>query len=195
MDVAHLLSLSFVKLSNGQTRRARIARALLRHPSMLILDEPLSKSFLIWIKKELCEGIHASMYIVGLDVQHRQKMLKILGDLAESGMPVVLVLRPQDEFPSWATDVVALKDLKIDWRGDPAEYIKKRDAIMAKEKADKEAYLKKQEALEQQQHVMRDPVVELKKVNVIYSGNKILDNITWTVRKGERWALLGPNGR
>lgn len=45
LDIAHLLPLSFVKLSNGQTRRARIARALLRHPSMLILDEPLSKSF------------------------------------------------------------------------------------------------------------------------------------------------------
>ena len=44
LDIAHLLPLSFVKLSNGQTRRARIARALLRHPSMLILDEPLSKS-------------------------------------------------------------------------------------------------------------------------------------------------------
>lgn len=47
LDIAHLLPLSFVKLSNGQTRRARIARALLRHPSMLILDEPLSKS--IWM--------------------------------------------------------------------------------------------------------------------------------------------------
>ncbi|CDS13401.1 hypothetical protein LRAMOSA05579 [Lichtheimia ramosa] len=171
LDIAHLLPLSFVKLSNGQTRRARIARALLRHPSMLILDEPL----------------------MGLDVQHRQKMLKILGELADSGIPVVLVLRPQDEFPSWATDVVALKDLKIEWKGDPAEYVKKRDQVMAKERAEKEAYLKKQETLEQQQ-TLRDPVVELKNVNVIYSGNKILDNITWTVRKGERWALLGPNG-
>lgn len=133
------------------------------------------------------------MNVVGLDVQHRQKMLKILGELADSGMPVVLVLRPQDEFPSWATDVVALKDLKIEWKGDPAEYVKKRDQVMAKERAEKEAYLKKQETLEQQQ-TLRDPVVELKNVNVIYSGNKILDNITWTVRKGERWALLGPNG-
>jgi molybdate transport system ATP-binding protein len=47
LDVEHLLHLSFVKLSNGQTRRARIARALLRNPSMLVLDEPLSKKQLL----------------------------------------------------------------------------------------------------------------------------------------------------
>lgn len=42
LNVDHLLPLSFLKLSNGQTRRARIAKALLKNPSMLVLDEPLS---------------------------------------------------------------------------------------------------------------------------------------------------------
>lgn len=45
LNIDHLLNLSFVKLSNGQTRRARIAKALLRNPSMLVLDEPLSKRY------------------------------------------------------------------------------------------------------------------------------------------------------
>ncbi len=30
-------------LSNGQTRRARIAKAILRRPELLLLDEPFSK--------------------------------------------------------------------------------------------------------------------------------------------------------
>ncbi|KAI7847201.1 P-loop containing nucleoside triphosphate hydrolase protein [Circinella umbellata] len=172
LDIKHLMSLSFVKLSNGQTRRARIARALLQKPAMLILDEPL----------------------MGLDVQHRSRLLETLGDL---DTPVVLVLRPQDEFPIWATDVVALKNMEIEWQGKPKEYLEKRNQLKQQEEQEREAYRQQQEEQmikKQQQDNNTPSVVELKNVNVIYSGTKILDNISWTVGQGERWALLGENG-
>ena len=38
------LDLPLVALSNGQTRRARIVKALLSKPEILLLDEPFSKS-------------------------------------------------------------------------------------------------------------------------------------------------------
>ena len=42
MDLQRLLDLPLVALSNGQTRRARILKALLSKPELLLLDEPLS---------------------------------------------------------------------------------------------------------------------------------------------------------
>ena len=44
LRLVDLLDLPMVALSNGQTRRARIAKALLEDPKLLILDEPLSES-------------------------------------------------------------------------------------------------------------------------------------------------------
>jgi ABC-type sugar transport system ATPase subunit len=42
LNVNHLLDGSLMNLSNGQQRRARIVKALLRDPEILILDEPYS---------------------------------------------------------------------------------------------------------------------------------------------------------
>jgi iron complex transport system ATP-binding protein len=40
---------------------------------------------------------------------------------------------------------------------------------------------------------MRD-VLDMIAVTVVREGNALLDDITWTVREGERWVVLGPNG-
>jgi iron complex transport system ATP-binding protein len=38
------------------------------------------------------------------------------------------------------------------------------------------------------------PVLALQRVSVVRGGVALLDDVTWVVRHGERWALLGPNG-
>src|SRR5690606_10324400 len=37
-------------------------------------------------------------------------------------------------------------------------------------------------------------VLELADVTLIRSGNRLLDDVTWSVADGERWVILGPNG-
>lgn len=37
-------------------------------------------------------------------------------------------------------------------------------------------------------------VVDMQNLTVEYSGNKILSNVDWCIRRGERWALTGKNG-
>ncbi|MCU1352002.1 MAG: transporter ATP-binding protein [Acidimicrobiales bacterium] len=39
-----------------------------------------------------------------------------------------------------------------------------------------------------------EPALELDGVGLVRDGRTILDGIDWTVRPGERWVLLGPNG-
>lgn len=38
------------------------------------------------------------------------------------------------------------------------------------------------------------PVVEMKDVTIQYGTRKIIQNLSWTINKGERWALTGKNG-
>jgi molybdate transport system ATP-binding protein len=80
-----LLPLSFMKLSNGQTRRARIARALLAHPKLLLLDDPF----------------------VGLDAAGRVELDRFLKELVDGGQHLILAC-DEDAVPSWVTNVFRL---------------------------------------------------------------------------------------
>ena len=74
LGLTPLLDRSFIKLSNGQTRKARIGKALLRHPSVLLLDNPF----------------------VGLDAAFRTELTAWLGELTNHGLTLVFVTEPND---------------------------------------------------------------------------------------------------
>jgi len=80
-----LLDRAVSNLSNGQTRRARIAKTLLAKPALLLLDGPF----------------------MGLDPPTVALLSDLLGDMARANSPrLVLSLRTEDLIPPWITHLV-----------------------------------------------------------------------------------------
>ncbi|KAL6251680.1 hypothetical protein RBB50_001890 [Rhinocladiella similis] len=82
-----LLDMPVSNLSNGQTRRAKIAKALLKKPKLLLLDEPF----------------------MGLDPPTLVSLSNMLLDLSRRADPIILLgLRPQDPIPVWISRLAVL---------------------------------------------------------------------------------------
>ncbi|WP_420146845.1 ATP-binding cassette domain-containing protein [Spirosoma sp.] len=94
-----LLDRSFLKLSNGQTRKTRIGKALLRHPTILLLDNPF----------------------VGLDKTFRAELTEWLGELMNHGLTLALVTDAEN-IPPFATHVIVLKEGEVQWQGEVKSY-------------------------------------------------------------------------
>jgi molybdate transport system ATP-binding protein len=88
LDLGPLLDRPFATLSEGQKRLALIARALVKAPRLLILDEP-------------CQG---------LDEEHRRRVIEIVDRLARDGACSVLyVTHEPEEFPAAITHLMHLE--------------------------------------------------------------------------------------
>ncbi|OAQ69101.1 ABC transporter domain-containing protein [Pochonia chlamydosporia 170] len=210
----HLLDLPVTFLSNGQGRRARIARALLTRPEVLLLDEPF----------------------MGLDPPTVSGLSPLLQSLAEKASPrLVMSARPQDPLPEWITHLIYLRsDCQVGSMG-PKEVV--LDGLRKYVQGVKLGGLLEDDKLpihtlsevgrvlgsnvrsasetsgsENNEHALNpvnpdaEPLVEMDGCRVQY-GDKVAlgnwtqqtpqgpkDGLIWTVRRGERWGVFGPNG-
>ena len=99
LDFEDLLDRTLGKLSGGQRRRIDIARALLHHPKILILDEPTP----------------------GLDPQTRQTLWRVIADLRrEEGLTVFLTTHYMEEAAE-ADHIVILDSGRIVAQGTPLQ--------------------------------------------------------------------------
>ncbi len=86
LELQPLLNRSVVQLSNGERRKVTIARALLKQPKLLILDNPFA----------------------GLDERFRGKLAQNLDNLMQGEMRVIVVGTNRDEIPSSVTNTLEL---------------------------------------------------------------------------------------
>ncbi|KAN0081447.1 P-loop containing nucleoside triphosphate hydrolase protein [Tylopilus felleus] len=169
LGLLSLLDLPLVALSNGQTRRARIVKAILAQPGLLLLDEPLT----------------------GLDVNNRPALLSVLRSLHEARRPRIIIgLRTQDPIPDWITHLALVSDGKV-FTGTKEEILEVQELYKAKE--DRTTSPVSTGSIKRVEDEGK-PVVVLRNVNVTYGERKVLQSINWTIREGQRWHLQGANG-
>lgn len=158
-----------VGLSNGQMRRARLARALLKKPRLLLIDEPY----------------------LGLDPSARENLSDIL-EMLPHELNVILGLRYQDKFPSWITHV-AVTDAKGIVDQGPIENVRHLiEKLQTEERRKLQDTLRKHTS--RKHNTSNDIILELDKISVAYNGQPVIQNLKWQVRRGERWHLRGDNG-
>lgn len=187
-----LLDLPVAFLSNGQGRRARIARALLTTPEVLLLDEPF----------------------MGLDPPTVRALNPLLESLARQANPrIVLSARPQDPLPSWISHLVYLRgDCQIEAMG-PRDKVLSEHSKYSKGvwrggiRSDVEVPgSTPRPTAPDLLSDNRDVLVEMNGCQVKYGEKVALGNWTelttdghqhglrWKVKRGDRWAVFGPNG-
>lgn len=244
LNLTAFLDLPLITLSNGQTRRARIVRALLAEPELLILEEPFStfdpplfspaQQFKIPDVTPPFVLPLRELRIAGLDPPSRQLLSTLLASLHADRSPrVLLILRPQDPLPAFVTHLALTgvncaspPETHHDNRlllGPKADVLATREAqaLLAAGEAERAAVEEKRlerrkRALRRKQEYEaaaaaaaaasgtgepRKALIELRGVNVTYGRpsegqeeRRVLKDVDWTVKEGERWLLAGHNG-
>ena len=167
-----LLDKYVITLSSGELRKFQLTKTLFANPSLLIMDNPF----------------------IGLDAETRDQLKELLQLLAEKQrLDIILVLSKTDDIPTFVSEVIELRKGKILPPCSREEYYNRQlpipPHVLSKER--QEAIL----ALPYQDNDYHtDEVIKMQQVSIRYGERTILNNLDWTVRNGERWALSGQNG-
>ena len=161
-----ILDRKLLSLSNGELRRVLLAR--------------------LWM--ETPEWIYFNDLFGGLDPEYRNHLANCVLDLSKkSSVNIVVRLAREDELiPEIPAFVYANKTFST--------YEGTLPATTAKPKFTK-AELKDYEIVPLKgASAAAEILFDLKNVNVRFGDTDVLKNLSWTVRKGEHWAVMGENG-
>jgi len=175
LDVQPFLDRTLLSLSNGETQRVQLARALCLPLRLLILDEPFN----------------------GLDATTRQHFRIVLNRLMQTPLRVLLITSRIEEIPERISHLLLIDQCQVIAAGPRKHVLLRPEFGKIFNNASKSISVQKapgpQESKANQQSAGEE-LVRLRNVTVRYGNATILSDINWTIRAGESWALLGPNG-
>ena len=175
MNIEPLLQKKIIQLSNGEIRKIFIAKALLKNPNILILENPF----------------------MGMDRQYQVQLNGILDKLVQLKMTIIVLADTQKQIPDCITHMLFVEDNKVLEKGPIKQLIDKNTVKTFTKKAApvwNPNILPEKKTLLTSTSLKPPTLVEMNHVNVTYGNHKILKDITWTIKQHEHWALSGPNG-
>ena len=181
-------------LSNGQMRRARLARSILKEPDLLLIDDPF----------------------LGLDPAATATISQFLAKYdsieVSGGCPIVIGLRYQDTIPAWCTHICCVDEKNgILFEGPIEKLQSKMDETRSRALKELEQLKKASNSKEdisindlicihpmygkKEHEIIKMPhLIELDGLSVSYKGEAVLENLHWKVQPGSKWHIRGDNG-
>lgn len=185
LDLEGLEDKFITTLSNGQFRRARIAKVLYKDPALLLIDDPF----------------------LGLDPVSTERVSKVLNDInstKQDPATVSIGLRIQDSIPDWVEKVAIVDSTGITHQGSKKalsdELAKLKDEFYShhnavKNQVSRQIDIKVPEDLQKELKDHKDDnIIEMNDVSVKYKGVPVIQGLNWVVKEGEKWHIRGRNG-
>lgn len=160
-------------LSTGEIRKALICRALMKDPTLLILDDPfcgLDKGTSV----SLGERIHA---------------------LSRAGVTPVMILGRAAEVAPWVTHVAEMDEGHLVFSGPRDTWAARRNEWKSKRPPLSDlpdaCFVSDEKA---PVSLAGEILIQFQDVSVAYNGRPVVEGITFTIRRGDHFMITGPNG-
>jgi molybdate transport system ATP-binding protein len=165
-----LLDKRLIFLSGGELRKFLIVRMLLSNPKVLILDNAY----------------------IGLDTKSRNLLNDLFERIAAAKqMQIVLLLSDPDDIPSMVTHVAAIKNKTFLQQSERESFMK--NAVLQQDLFQEYGAVGELPTTNRVQTEYEN-ALKMENICIRYGSKTILKDLSWSVKKGEKWALLGPNG-
>jgi molybdate transport system ATP-binding protein len=166
LQIRHRKQSPLLHLSSGEHKRFQLIKALLSNAEILILDEPF----------------------VGLDINSRKKLNNILSTVAASGTQIICITDGH-EIAGCITHIAYLEKGKL------KQFTTKETFEFSKENLFTDYQpVYSFPAFRDKEEKQFSNAVRMENVSISYGEKKVLNNINWTVKHGERCLLRGHNG-
>jgi len=171
------LTKKIIYLSSGELRKFLILRTLLKHPRILILDNPF----------------------IGLDSASRKLLVDVLRSLTElSGLQVILLLCNPADIPDMITNVLSVKACEIIDSSTRERFLDNEYLISELLTSEGKNRVVQEEPVlpidAERQPSEHSVTFRMEHIHIEYGKRTILKDLDWEVKNGEKWSLSGPNG-